>query len=119
MEDTIYLTPTIVRRVRPCEDGRDVALGVLNVPHRETGEPMILVFMNPEQAEAWRVEDGRYPTSEGFKVVAVDVEGLKAISEVWGFAHVALWGPEPDTVSDFSVDRFLEMLEGVEPIETV
>ena len=118
MENTIYLTPTIIRRVRRDEETHEPVLEVVNVPHEKSGGEALAVFMNPEQAETWRVEHGCYPASEGFDVVAVDEGGLKAISEVWGFECVALWGPEPDTVSDIPVDRFLEMLESVEPIET-
>ena len=112
------MTPTIVRRVCRDEDGRDVALEIVSVPHEGTGGEALVVFMNPEQAEAWRVEHDCYPASEGFKVVNVDVDGLKSIFEVWGFEAVALWGPEPDIVSDFGTGEFVAMLESVEPIVT-
>jgi hypothetical protein len=115
VRDTIELTPTINRRVSHAER----KLQVVSVPYEETDGRALLVFMNPEEAEAFRTQTGSYPASEGFEVGAIDVEGLKAILAVWGFEHVALWGPEPDTVSYFGADDFASMLESVSPVEVV
>jgi hypothetical protein len=97
VQGTIYLTPTIIRRVRR----EDRALSVVSVRHEESGGEPLVVFMNEEQAETFRANTGGYPTSEGFEVGTVDVEGLKAILAVWGFPRVALWGPEPSSRSCF------------------
>lgn len=107
MEETIYVTPTIIRRV----DRGERTLTVVDVPEEETGERALLVFMNEDQAETFRAETGRYPASEGFEVGAVDLDGLEVICAVWGFKRVALRGPEPDYVSLFDADVFCEMLE--------
>ena len=114
MEGTIELTPTIIRRVRHAEQ----KLQVVSVPHEESGGEALVVFMNEEQAEAFRADTGSYPASEGFEVGAVDLEGIRAILTVWGFARVALWGPEQNVVSDFEAEDFVDMLESVEPIWT-
>jgi hypothetical protein len=107
VEDTIYVTPTIIRRVSHAER----TLEVMHVPEAETGERALLVFMNPEQADTFRADTGRYPASEGFEVGAVDLDGLEAICAVWGFQRVALRGPEPEAVSFVDVEEFVAMLE--------
>jgi hypothetical protein len=112
VEDAISVTPTIIKRVRHAER----ALEVVSVPEQETGERALLVFMDEDQAEAFRTDTGRYPASEGFEVGAVDVEGLAAICAVWGFGRVGLRGPEPEAVSFMDAEEFCEMLE---PGETV
>ena len=112
MEGTIELTPTIIRRVRHEER----KLQVVGVPHEESGGEALVVFMNEEQAEAFRADTGSYPASEGFEVGAVDLEDIKAILAVWGFEHVAVWGPEPNVVSDFRAGDFVALLEMAELI---
>ncbi len=107
VEDTIYVTPTIIRRVNHGER----TLTVINVPDEETGERSLLVFMNEDQADAFRADTGRFPASEGFEVGAVDRDGLEAICAVWGFKRVALREPEPEAVSVLDADVFCEMLE--------
>ncbi len=110
MEDTTYVvTPTIIRRV----DRGERTLTVIDVPEEETGERALLVFMNEDQAEAFRADTGRYPDSEGFEVGAVDLDGLEVICQVWGFKRVALRGPEPEAVSVLDAEAFCEMLEPV------
>jgi len=74
--------------------------------------------MDEEQAETFRADTGSYPSSDGFEVGAVDVEGLKAILAIWGFDHVALRGPEENVASFLDSGEFVEMLESAEPIET-
>ena len=102
-----YVTPTIIKRARLAED----KLEVVGLPDDETGERALLVFMNPEQAETFRADTGRYPASEGFEVGNVDRDGLEAICEVWGYQRVALRGPEPEAVSVLETDEFIGMLE--------
>ena len=107
MEDTFYVTPTIIKRVNHGER----TLTVIGLPDDETGERALLVFMSPEQADTFRADTGRFPASEGFEVGAVDRDGLEAICAVWGFKRVALRGPEPEAVSVLDADTFCEMLE--------
>ena len=76
----------------------------------------LLVFLNEEQAEAFRRETGRFPASEGFIAQATNLEGLKAIQLVWKFPRVVLRGPESDTVSEYDADEFMAMLEGAEMV---
>ncbi len=109
MEDTIYVTPTIIRRVRRAER----TLEVMAVPDDENGEHALLVFMDERQAETFRADTGCYPDSEGFEVGAVDLDGLEVICEVWGFKRVALRGPEPEALSVLDAEAFCEMLEPV------
>ena len=112
MQDTIYLTPAIIKRV----SHENKTLSVVSVPHEDSGQQALVVFMNEEQAETFRANTDRYPASEGFEVGTVDLEGLKAILAVWGFEHVALWGPEPNVVSAFKAGNFVAMLEIAELI---
>jgi hypothetical protein len=109
MQNTIRVTPTLIRRVLP--DRIELA----DVPG-EGGQRALLVFLNEEQAEAFRRETGRFPASEGFVAQATNLEGLKAIQLVWKFPQVALRGPEPDTVSEYDADYFMAMLEGAERV---
>ena len=110
MQDTIQVTPTLIRRVLP--DRIEIA----DVASSGIEERALLVFLNEEQAEAFRRETGRFPASEGFIAQATNLEGLKAIQLVWKFPRVVLRGPEPDTVSEYDADDFMAMLEGAEMV---
>lgn len=111
MQDTIEVTPTLIRRVLPDK------IEIADVPSARAEGRALLVFMNEEQAEAFRRETGRFPASEGFIAQATSLEGLKAIQLVWKFARVALRGPEPEAVSEYSADEFIAMLEEFPPVE--
>ncbi len=76
-----------------------------------TGERALLVFASPEQAETFRAETGRFSAEEGFNVRPADLDGLETVIEVWGYKHVALRGPEPDTISELDAETFIAMLE--------
>jgi hypothetical protein len=80
------------------------------------GQRALLVFLNEEQAEAFRRETGSFPSSEGFIAQATNLEGLKAIQLVWKFPRVAMRGPEPDVVSEYDADDFIAMLECAEMV---
>jgi hypothetical protein len=110
MQDTIQVTPTLIRRVRPDK------IELADVPSALGEGRALLVFMNLEQAEAFRSETGCFPASEGFIAQATNLEGLKAIQLVWKFPCVALRGPEPDIVSEYEADEFTAMLEAAEMV---
>jgi len=101
---------TLIRRVLPDK------IEIADVPSEAAGaeERALLVFLNEEQAEAFRRETGRFPASEGFVAQATNLEGLKAIQLVWKFPRVVLRGPELDTVSEYDAYEFMAMLEGAE-----
>ena len=109
MQDTIQVTPTLIRRVLPGK------IEIADVPSAG-GQRALLVFLNEEQAEAFRRETGSFPASEGFIAQATNLEGLKAIQLVWKFPRVAMRGPEPDVVSEYDADDFIAMLEGAEMV---
>ena len=109
MRDTIQVTPTLIRLVLPGK------IEIADVPG-EGGQRALLVFLNEEQAEAFRRETGSFPASEGFIAQATNLEGLKAIQLVWKFPRVAMRGPEPDVVSEYDADDFIAMLEGAEMV---
>ena len=109
MQDTIQVTPTLLRRVLPNK------IEIADVPS-EGGQRALLVFLNEEQAEAFRRETGSFPAAEGFIAQATNLEGLKAIQLVWKFPRVVLRGPEPDVVSEYDADEFMAMLEGAEMV---
>ena len=109
MQETIQVTPTLIRRVLPDK------IEIADVPSAG-GKRALLVFLNEEQAEAFRRETGSFPASEGFIAQATNLEGLKAIQLVWKFPRVVLRGPEPDTVSEYDADDFMAMLEGAEMV---
>jgi hypothetical protein len=114
MQDTIQVTPTLIRRVLPGK------IEIAGVPSEAAGAGeagrALLVFLNEEQAEAFRRETGCFPASEGFIAQATNLEGLKAIQLVWKFPRVALRGPEPDAVSYYDADDFMAMLEAAEMV---
>ncbi len=84
------------------------------IPDPESGEPVLLVFTNEDTAEAFRAAAGKYPESEGFKVEAVDHEGLRNIIELWGYKSLAVCGLEPGGGADFfDAEGFCELLEEV------
>ena len=103
MEDTVLITPTVIRWVGPDK------LGLVGM--ERDGKWALLVWRSPEQAEAFRSETGSYPEAEGFAVVDVDLEDLRAFIDVWEYKHVALRGPEADTVSFLRSDDFLRWLQ--------
>ena len=109
MQETIQVTPTLIRRVLPDK------IEIADVPG-EGGQRALLVFLNEEQAEAFRRETGSFPASEGFIAQATSLEGLKAIQLVWKFPRVVLRGPEPDVVSEYDADEFMAMLEAAEMV---
>jgi hypothetical protein len=112
MQDTIRVTPTLIRRLLPGKiEIADVPSGVAGAEGRA-----LLVFINEEQAEAFRRKTGCFPASEGFIAQVTNLEGLKAIRYAWKFQRVALRGPEPDTVSEYAADDFMTMLEGAEMV---
>lgn len=106
MQEAVMVAPTVIHKPMIEQD----KLGIVDIPN-PGGERALLVFSNPEQVEEFRAKTGDYPESEGFEVAAVGLDGLRAIIEVWGFEHVALRGPEPDTVSHFQADTFLWILQ--------
>jgi hypothetical protein len=115
MQDTIQVTPTLIRRVLPGK------IEIADVPSEAAGteersERALLVFPNEEQAEAFRRETGCFRASEGFVAQATNLAGLKAIQLAWKFPRVALRGPEPDTVSEYDADDFMAMLEAAEMV---
>jgi hypothetical protein len=69
------------------------------------------------EAERFRGATGRYPESEGFKTLCVDLEGLRAFLDVHECSHVAM--PEPWTgegvVDHFEAAAFIGMLEESAP----
>ena len=81
------------------------------MPSEDAEGRALLVFMNEEQAEAFRRDTGSFPASEGFIVQATGLEVLKAIQLVWKFPRVALRGPEPGAVTEYDADEFIAMLE--------
>ena len=103
------IMPTLIRRTR----GEHMEL--LTVPAGATAgsERALLVFMNEEQAEAFRSETGVSPASEGYVAEATDLEDLKAMLRAGDLKLVALRGPEPEAVSELDADTFCEMLEEV------
>ncbi len=110
MQDTIRVRPTLIRRVLPGK------IEIAGVPSARGEGRALLVFLNEEQAEAFRRETGCFPASEGFVAQATDLEGLKAIQLVWKFPRVAMRGPEPDVVSEYEADDFVAMLKGAEMV---
>jgi hypothetical protein len=109
MQDTIQVTPTLIRRVLPDK------IEIADVPSAD-GQRALLVFIDDEQAEAFRRETGRFPAPEGFVAQATSLEGLKAIQLVWRFPRVAMRGPEPDVLSEYDTGDFMAMLEGAEMV---
>jgi hypothetical protein len=110
MQETIQVTPTLIRRVLPDK------IEIADVASSGAEERALLVFLNEEQAEAFRRETGRFPASEGFVAQATNLEGLKAIQLVWKFPRVVLRGPESDTVSEYDAGEFMAMLEAAEMV---
>ena len=109
MEDTYIITPHVIERW-VIADKVEVA-GFL---HPDNGEPVLLVFTNEAEAEAFRTHSGKYPASEGYTVEAVDHEGLRNIIRLWGYRSFAVCGLEPDGGADFfDAEGFCEMLEEV------
>lgn len=104
-QDVIRMAPTLIQRWVSADHP-----GVMDISAPD-GHRAPVVFMNPEQAEEFRTETGAYPDSEGFEVEAVDTDGLSTVTELWGFELVALRGPEPNTISFWDAEEFIEMLE--------
>jgi hypothetical protein len=82
---------------------------IVVLEHR--GVESLLVFMSPEQAEAFRSDTDLYPGSEGFSVTTIGIAELRAIIEVWEYKKVALRGPEPGKVIYLESDDFIEILK--------
>jgi hypothetical protein len=110
MQDTIQVTPALIRRVLPGK------IEIADAPSEGAEGRALLVFINEDQAEAFRRETGRFPASEGFIAQATNLAGLKAIQLVWKFPRVVLCGPEPDIVSYFEAGDFMAMLEAAEMV---
>ena len=110
-EQTTYLvTPHIVERW----GWKDADLvEVASAPYPDgSGACALLVFANENEAESFRAETGRFPASEGFEFVAVDVDGLRNVIGLWGYRAIALCGLEPGGGADFfGAEAFCEMLE--------
>ena len=95
MEDTISITPTIIRRRD--EDTEVVA----HVPD----EDALLVFRGEEDAEKFRTTTGVYPAEEGYEAVRADARDLARVCILHGFKQVCM--PEPWTGSSaWNVDTY-------------
>ncbi|MDP9476808.1 MAG: hypothetical protein M3R38_14170 [Actinomycetota bacterium] len=103
--EDIHITPTIIYRL----DRGVIAAAVVE---HEDGRALC-VFRSEEEAERYRTSTGKYPESEGFKVVCANHEALKTLLELHGCTHVAM--PEPWTgegeVDFFKAADFIGMLE--------
>ena len=110
MEDTYTITPHVIERWVIADK-----VEVAGVPHPDSsGEVALLVFANEDEAEGFRAVAGKYPESEGFKVAAVDHEGLRNIIELWGYKRLAVCGLEPGGGADlFDAEGFCVLLEVV------
>jgi hypothetical protein len=102
MKDT-EIAPTLIYRTAPDK------VELVALKYRGAWTPV--VFMSPEQAEAFRSDWDLYPESEGFSVKDVEVDELQAIIEVWRYEHVAFC--EPDRVSYLTSDNFIRIFEEI------
>lgn len=86
-QDTVVVRPTIIERWIEADHP-----AVVDVPALEGGRTL-LVFVDPEEAETFRSETGRFPPSEGFDLETVDLDGIRTITETWasGASHCAGW----------------------------
>jgi hypothetical protein len=107
-ENEGLITPTLIYRAEADK------LELVELERR--GKVSLLAFMNPEKAEKFRNETGCYPESEGFGVKATEVDEIRVIVEALGYEHVALLGPEPDTVSYLKSADLIGILEEQEEI---
>ncbi len=104
-EDLVHITPTIIYRL----DRGVIAAAVVE---HEDGRALC-VFRSEEEAEKYRTSTGKYPESEGFKMVCVNHEALKTLLELHGCTHVAMpevWTGEGN-VDFFTGPDFIGMLE--------
>jgi hypothetical protein len=109
VEDTYTITPHVIERWVIADE-----VQVAGITDPETGAPALLVFANEDEAEGFRAVAGKYPESEGFKVAAVDHEGLRNIIELWGYKSLAVCGLEPGGGADlFDAEGFCVLLEEV------
>jgi hypothetical protein len=108
-EEWIRIMPTLIRRTR----GEHIELLSVPAGEPEGSERALLVFMDEDQAEAFRAETGVYPASQGYVAEATDLEDIKAMLRAGDLTLVALRGPEPKAVSVLDADTFCEMLEPV------
>ncbi len=111
MQDTFGMTPTLIQRWIAADHP-----AVVDIP-AEDGGRALLVFTDPERAETFRTETGRFPDSEGFEVEAVDLDGFRTIIDVWGFERVGLWGLDPEILSELDAEVFIAILEDAEARE--
>ena len=102
---TIY--PALISR----KTDKTIELAGIPASGSAQGERALLVFSSPEQAERFRAETDRFPASEGWNVKRADLDGLRTVIEVFGYKHVALRGPEPDTIGEFGADEFVALVE--------
>ena|SRR5215210_5553234 len=112
MQDTYIITPHLIERWVIADK-----VEVVGITHPDTGEGIpgeraLLVFASEEKAETFRRRWGLYPASEGYEVVAVDVDGLRNVIRTLGYETVALCGLEADGGADcLGAEAFCEMLE--------
>jgi hypothetical protein len=108
VNDILTITPSvIIRRARSLERG----IGVLDVPHKESGERALLIFASPEIAETFQADTGHYTAEEGFKVMPCDADMLRIVLGTLGFERVAVRGWEsPDGIDFFDAADFIRML---------
>ena len=90
-EEWFRIMPTLIRRTR----GEHIDLVTVPAGDPEDSERALLVFMNEDQAEAFRAETGVYPASAGFVAEATDLEDLKALLWAGDLTLVALRGRSP------------------------
>jgi len=76
-------------------------------------EEALIVFRNPEDVEKFREGVGKYSAAEGFQLIGMGLEAIKAVLGKWGLRYVHMpeaWG-EGWMVDTFKADSFVRILE--------
>ncbi len=111
--DTFILEPTVLYRMDPERDLQSTATAPT-----EIGEALI-VFRSEEDAEAFRLDTGLCPASEGFKPVNLSGEEISGVLDMHDLSVVAMpemWtGEESSGVDLFSRENFFRFLEECAP----
>ena len=109
MQETYMVTPHVIERWVIADK-----VEVAGVAQPSGAGRALLVFASEENAETFRTETGLYPASEGFEVVAVDLDGVRNLVRTLGFETVALCGSRSGAgggADVFYAGAFCEMLE--------
>ncbi len=76
--DTYVLTPTSIHRWLPGQDPE-----IMNVEAPD-GSRAVVLLANPEAAESFRQNTGRFPADEGWRATVIDHEAIQILYMDYG-----------------------------------